>query len=62
MQNIEDKTQPFIYFDSNDDEIYDLKGTSMNEDYIFFWNSGKVWKLDIETQILTEMGMYVDER
>ena len=37
--------EEFLYFDSNDDEITNLKGVSMNQDYIFFWNTGKVWKL-----------------
>ena len=55
-------TEPFIYFDSNNDDIYDLQGISMNQDYIFYWNNGKVWKQDIETQVLDEIGLYVDER
>lgn len=51
----------FIYFDSETDEVYDLQGISMNQDFIFFWNTGKVWKLHVATQILSELGLYIDE-
>ena len=33
----------------------------MNQDFIFFWNTGKVWKLHIATQRLSGVGIYIDE-
>lgn len=58
----EDEPEEFIFFDQADDEIYDCKGVAMNQDYIFFWNNGKIWKLNSYTQVLSEIRLYVDER
>ena len=33
----------------------------MNERYIFFWNLGKVWKLDLESKELSTLNIYIDE-
>ena len=55
------ENREFIYFDSEDDEVYNLQGISMNQDFIFFWNRGKVWKLHMATQVLSEIGIYIDE-
>ena len=44
-----------LYFDCLHDDIVNLKGVSMNERYIFFWNLGKVWKLDLESKEMTEL-------
>ena len=33
----------------------------MNQDWIFFWNNGRAWKLSCITQELSEIGIYVDE-
>jgi len=34
----------------------------MNQDYIFFWNTGKVWKLSTSDQHLSTLGIYIDEK
>jgi len=39
----------FIYFDSPFDDIVHMQGVSMNENFIFFWNLGRVWKLHLKT-------------
>ena len=39
----------YMYFDSESDELYDIQGTSMNERFIFFWNNGIVWSLNLQT-------------
>ena len=50
-----------MYFDSEDDDVYDLKGCSMNEKYIFFWNLGVVWHLDLKTKELKRLSIYISE-
>lgn len=40
--------EEFIYFDSDVDQITKLKGISMNQDYVFYWNAGNVWKMSLE--------------
>ena len=52
----------FIYFDSPSDEIVFMQGASMNENYVFFWNLGSVWKLDLSTQILSKLSIYISEK
>ena len=52
----------FIYFDSPLDDIVHMQGVSMNEKYIFFWNMGSIWKLDLDTKIVTKLGLYVSEK
>ena len=42
--------EEFIYYDSKSDDIYDLKGCSLNENFIFFWNLGVVWSLELKTK------------
>lgn len=42
------KNKDYLYFDGEDDTVYEFKGCSMNQKYIFFWNQGKIWKLNIE--------------
>jgi len=34
----------------------------MNQDYVFFWNVSTAWKLYLEDQTLTKIGLYVDDR
>lgn len=41
--------QEYMYFDSESDELYDIQGTSMNQQFIFFWNYGIVWALNLKT-------------
>ena len=41
------------YFDDMNDQIDQLKGVSMNESFIFFWNLGKVWKLELKSKEMT---------
>jgi len=52
----------YIYFDSESDEIKDLKGVSMNEKYIFLWNLGNAWKIDLETKDINKLSLYISER
>mmetsp|Transcript_9402 Transcript_9402/g.14352 ORF Transcript_9402/g.14352 Transcript_9402/m.14352 type:complete len:174 (+) Transcript_9402:4256-4777(+) len=42
--------------------IYDLKGVSMNQGYVFFHNFGKAWKLDLFTKKLTRLSIYISEK
>ena len=48
-------TKEFLYFDSKSDDIWDLKGCSMNENFIFFWNNSVVWSCDLKTQVLNRI-------
>jgi len=34
----------------------------MNQDFVFFWNESCAWKLFLEDQKLTKIGLMVDER
>ena len=45
------RDKPFIYYDSPSDSVEKLRGVSMNTDYIFLWNDGHVWKIDLESQV-----------
>ena len=51
----------YLYYDSIDDEIVGLKGVSMNERFIFFWNAGYVWKLCLNQKKLTKLKLYISE-
>jgi hypothetical protein len=37
----------FVYFDSESDILNNINGVSMNESFIFFWNSGYIWSMNI---------------
>lgn len=52
----------YLYYDSHTNEIDNMKGVSMNTKYIFFWNPGKVWKLDLKEKKLVKLQIYVSER
>ena len=58
----EEFDEEFLYFDSSEDEVTNLKGVSMNQDFIFFWNTGQVWKLKTSDQELSKVGVYIDEK
>ena len=53
--------EEFIYFDSKSDDIYDLRGCSLNENYIFFWNLGVVWSIELKTKLMKRMSIYISE-
>ena len=38
-----------------------LRGCSMNEKYIFIWNKGHIWKIDLETQERSKMDVTISE-
>ena len=52
----------YIHFDDPDDDIVFMQGVSMNEDYIFFWNLGSVWKLNLETKQTSKLSLYISEK
>jgi hypothetical protein len=39
----------FIYYDSPADKVAKLRGCSMNERFIFFWNEGNVYKINVRS-------------
>ena len=49
----------FVYFDAMD--IKELKGVSMNQQYVFFWNLGSAWKLSLLTNELSKLSFYISE-
>ena len=51
-----------IHYDSPFDDIVGMSGVSMNELYIFFWNNGSVWKLDLATKKRTKLSLYISEK
>jgi hypothetical protein len=51
--------KPFIYYDSPTDEIDKLRGISMNEKFIFIWNDGNVWKINLQTTVKTMMDIAI---
>lgn len=52
----------FFYFYGVDDEIKDLLGVSMNEDFIFFWSRNLVWKLALKTRLLTKIPVQISTK
>ena len=50
-----------MYYDSESDELYDIQGTSMNQQFIFFWNNGIVWALNLATQVINKLSIYISE-
>lgn len=54
--------QEYLYFDSQDDDLYELQGCSMNVKYMFFWNLGVVWSLDLETRNMQRLSIYISEQ
>lgn len=53
----------YVYFDCPDTQgenaIEDIQGISMNNLYIFFWNKGVAWKLNLVTKVVTRMKIYI---
>jgi hypothetical protein len=56
----------YVYFDcpdtKKDIDIKDITGISMNNRYIFFWNVGSAWKLNLVTKEVTKMKIYISEK
>ena len=52
----------YIYFDSQNDDISNLQGVSMNSKFVFFWNLGKVWTLSLESKELSRLSIYISEK
>jgi hypothetical protein len=50
---------PFMYFDSPTDDIVNLRGISMNSRYLFLWNDGYAWKIDLETHEKSRMSLAI---
>lgn len=48
-----------MYFDSPTDKITNLRGISMNADWLFLWNDGFVWKFHLLTHERTKMDLYI---
>jgi len=44
------------------DNIDKLLGVSINDNYIFFWNAGNAWKLDLKTRIKTKMSFEISQK
>ena len=61
-EQVKDNIKEFFYFDGVDDEINDLKGVSMNEDYIFFWNLNIIWKMSLKTKKLTKIPIQISNK
>jgi hypothetical protein len=55
------KAKHFLYFDSLTDKIKNLRGISMNTNYLFFWNDSHAWKMDIESQERTQLSICISE-
>lgn len=34
----------------------------MNEKYIFFWNLGNAWKLNLQTKDISRLDLYISEK
>jgi hypothetical protein len=51
----------FLHFDAPNDEITNMQGVSMNQNYIFFWNLGSVWSLDLRSKEKKKLSLYVSE-
>ena len=51
----------YLYYDSPKDQINGMQGVSMNEKYIFFWNLGSVWKIDLPTKKISKLDLYISE-
>ena len=54
--------EEFIYYDSKTDDVYDLKGCSLNENFIFLWNLGVVWSIELKTKQMKRMQIYISEQ
>jgi hypothetical protein len=52
----------FLYFDSQYDNMKEIKGASMNENYMFFWSLGNVWSLCLEFKRLRKLALYISEK
>ena len=56
------KNEEHLYFDSQHDIITELQGASMNNGFIFFWNLGKVWSLNLENRELKRLNLNISEK
>jgi len=52
----------YVYYDSEYDDITNMKGVSMNRHYIFFWNLGSAWKLNLKDKKITPLNIYISEK
>jgi hypothetical protein len=39
-----------------------ITGISMNTKYIFFWNLGNSWKMNLKTKEITKLKLYISEK
>lgn len=56
------KNGTYLYFDSPKDDIDNLRGFSMNESFIFFWNGGHIWKINLESKERTKINLIISEK
>ena len=40
----------------------DIKGASMNEDFMFFWSLGNVWSFSLQKKRLMKLALYISEK
>ena len=52
----------YLYFDSQYDNMKDIKGASMNEDFMFFWSLGNVWSFSLQQKRLVKLALYISEK
>jgi hypothetical protein len=69
-EDVEEFLDDYVYFDcpdtqkeqGKDNDIKDITGISMNNCYIFFWNVGSCWKLNLKTKEVTKIKIYISEK
>lgn len=51
----------YLFYDGLKKNMKELVGVSMNERFIFFWNLGSAWKLDLVSKEITKLSLYISE-
>lgn len=52
----------YLFYDGLRKDMKSLVGVSMNEKYIFFWNLGSVWKLELGQKEISKLSLYISEK
>jgi hypothetical protein len=55
------QNEEYLYFDSPSDELYNIRGVSMNNSFIFFWNEGIIWQMDLINKNIRKLSLYISE-
>ena len=55
-----DQSKEFIYYDSKTDSVRSMIGGQMNNEYIFFWSTTKIFKIQIDNRRIEPLALRIN--